>query len=540
MSHLAKISTFSLLLYVLLNPLSIKAQNLEIDSLISKFNIETDLNTKIDLCSSIGFKSMIFSKDIASSYQSKLDSIWKIDKSEKARLSSLLLKAKINRWNDCPNEAVHSFMKVLDLKPDSLIVADVYFNLGVVYSSLHFNAKAISSLKKSLRVYKMLNKLGQIHNIYNCIADVYNYNIGNYSLAEKYYLQALSAFAFLPESDKMNTLGLQSLSAIHNNIGVLYSSMKKYKQAEEHLTNSLSIAKKMNDSIGVFHSSISLSQMFNRRSLFSSAMKILIPLRKKYNNKPPYLKVEYLRELIKASAGVKKYKEAYLLTDEYALLRDSIYSIDVVKQVNRAEQKYLCKVKIEKANLDAEKEEKRYLMFFLFSGFLLIIMMVLAIVYLYYRFKLKKSEVNTLQKNNKEVLTKAIKSSCVDNVLNDLLGDLKKFASEEKLQKVGLEHLNDIIKRLSHSSNSLAKWEDFEMLFTSVYSNFYRNLDKKHTNLSLSERKLCTLIRLDFSNLDIANFLSIDQISVFVAKSRLKKKMDLESGVDLYYYLSTF
>lgn len=516
-----------------------RSQNLEIDSLKRVLEKESNLDGKVDLYDAIGFKAMIYSREEAEYYQIKLDSVWKTYKHPKARLLSHKLKAKILRWNDQPRKALQEFIKVLDLKPDSSVVADVYFNLGIVYSSLRLNDNAISSYQEALKLYKTLKISDQIHNIYNCLADVYNYNLRDYDLAEKYYLHALSSYSYLDETRKMNTLGLQSLSAIHNNMGVLYSSMGKYGKSEEHLKNSMAIAEEMKDSLGVFHCRISLAQLFRRQSLYTKSFPILKQIEGEYKKYLPYLQAEFLREWTATLAGVGQFKKAYEFTDEYALVRDTLYNTNLVRQVSRVEQEFQQKLNLEQSKIEVEKQRNRNLFLIVVSVSALVFVQILGLLYFRYRFKIRKQEIQNLQAKNRELLSDAMKQSGFSSVLDELSIDLKNFGTKEKLQKGSRDRLDDIIKKIAHSHTQF-QWEDFEMLFTRVYSDFFTNLDRKHSNLSLSERKLCALIKLDLSNFDISKFLNIELQSVHVSKSRLKKKMDLDKSIDLYYYTAKF
>ncbi|TKG89606.1 tetratricopeptide repeat protein [Puteibacter caeruleilacunae] len=512
-------------------------QNTEIDSLKSTLNETTNLDSTIELCNIIGFKSMIYSRQEAEYYQQKLDSIWEKHKNQRARLLSHRLKGKILRWNDEPKEALKEFLLVLDLKPDSLSIANVQFNLGMVYSSLHLNDKALTAYKKSISIYKSLKTNKSVHNIYNCIADVYSYNLQDYEQAEKYYLQALSSFSFQDEKFKINTEGQQSLSAIHNNLGVLYSATKQFKKAEEHLINSLSIAQQMHDSLGIFHSSISLAQMYRRHNQYEKSLQILDDFEHEYLNYAPYLQAEFLREWTTALAGSRNYKKAYEFSDHYAIVRDSLYNTAVLQQVTKVEAEYRHKLEEEQLKVEVQKSNNKTLVLVVTCITLVLILLILGLLYLRYHFYLKKEEIDLLHCKNREVLSNAMKQTGFNTILDVITKELQNFSHQEKLQKGSQVRLEELMKQISLSRTKF-QWEDFEVLFTRVYAGFLKELNKRHANLTSSERKLCALIKLDLTNLEIANFLNIEPQSVHVAKSRLRKKMVLDKSKDLYYYLN--
>lgn len=513
-----------------------RGQNPEIDSLKLVLDKEFDLDKKVRLYNAIGFKAMIYSRVEAERYQKKLDSIWKEYKHSDARIQGHKLQAKIYRWNDQPQKALEEFIKVLDLQPDSLVIADVKFNLGMVFSSLHLNNKALSNYQDALQIYKNNKNTDQAHNIYNCIADVYNYNLRDYLQAEKYYLKALSSFSFQDEKRKMNTEGIQSLSAIHNNLGVLYNISDKFVKAEEHLSTSLTLAEHMNDSIGIFHTSISLAQMYRKQELYGKSLQILNEFEKNYLKFVPYLQAEFLREWTFALAATGNYKKAFENTDRYAMVRDSLYNSEVLHQVSKVEAQYRQRLEQHQLTLQLQKDQNKVLLWIVGIVGLLSLALMLGLIYMRNHFQIKKQEILSLQAKNKEVLSDAMKQSGFNSVLEGITSELQHFCRNEKLQKGSIERLEEIIKKIGLSHTQF-QWEDFEVLFTRVYSGFFNELNRKHSNLTLSERKLCALIKLDFSNLEIAKFLNIEPQSVHVAKSRLRKKMELDKSIDLYYYL---
>lgn len=55
--------------------------------------------------------------------------------------------------------------------------------------------------------------------------------------------------------------------------------------------------------------------------------------------------------------------------------------------------------------------------------------------------------------------------------------------------------------------------------------------------MSISEKRLAGLIRMDLTNREIAGILSIEDSSVKTAKHRLKKKLALTDEQNLYQFL---
>jgi len=80
-------------------------------------------------------------------------------------------------------------------------------------------------------------------------------------------------------------------------------------------------------------------------------------------------------------------------------------------------------------------------------------------------------------------------------------------------------------------------WTSFEKDFRNSYSDFQRLLIEKHPNLTNSELKLCHLILLDTDCKSIASNLHVNEASVRVSRSRLRKKLKLEREENIRNYL---
>ena len=109
--------------------------------------------------------------------------------------------------------------------------------------------------------------------------------------------------------------------------------------------------------------------------------------------------------------------------------------------------------------------------------------------------------------------------------------------SNSKLDKT---ELLGIFKLLENSLSTDEEWEDFKVKVGALNPNFYEQLFNKHPDLSKSEIRLLTLIKIGYSQKEIAKILVIEPDSVKKAKSRVRKKLELSSSIELSNYLSRF
>jgi len=84
---------------------------------------------------------------------------------------------------------------------------------------------------------------------------------------------------------------------------------------------------------------------------------------------------------------------------------------------------------------------------------------------------------------------------------------------------------------LKASSKNFRKF--FEEAFNNTDQNFIKNLKNLHPKLTQSDLKLCAYLRLNLSTKEIAPLFGISVRSVEIKRYRLRKKMNLKSGVTL-------
>ena len=81
------------------------------------------------------------------------------------------------------------------------------------------------------------------------------------------------------------------------------------------------------------------------------------------------------------------------------------------------------------------------------------------------------------------------------------------------------------------------EWEQFELHFDKVHADFLARLRSNFPQLTPKDRKLCAFLRLNLSTKEIAPMLNISVRGVEISRYRLRKKLGLESEVNLVEYL---
>jgi len=102
-----------------------------------------------------------------------------------------------------------------------------------------------------------------------------------------------------------------------------------------------------------------------------------------------------------------------------------------------------------------------------------------------------------------------------------------------------LSIISDLISDVSKNQQNY-NWENFVNQFTLIYPNYINAILTVHPELTSSDIKLCTLLRLHISTKDIANITNLTYDSIRVFRTRLRKKLKLGSDEGLVAYLMQF
>lgn len=99
--------------------------------------------------------------------------------------------------------------------------------------------------------------------------------------------------------------------------------------------------------------------------------------------------------------------------------------------------------------------------------------------------------------------------------------------------------INEVVRELEMEP-SKGQWEEFEVRFHQVHTDFYKNLGKKYPDLTSNELRLCAFLKLNMNTKDIAAITFQSTNSIGVARFRLRQKFGLEKEENLTNFLTQF
>jgi tetratricopeptide (TPR) repeat protein len=145
----------------------------------------------------------------------------------------------------------------------------------------------------------------------------------------------------------------------------------------------------------------------------------------------------------------------------------------------------------------------------------------------------KQQKEEEIKFKNKELTTTALQIIERDTLLNDIKSKIAKLEFPLSEQKKVQDVLNSL------KINKALRWDEFELYFTQVHDDFYNKLKVTYPSLTPTELKMCALIKLGFSSKDIAALMGIGVPGINTSRYRIRKKMNLEEGVNFTNFLKS-
>ena len=100
--------------------------------------------------------------------------------------------------------------------------------------------------------------------------------------------------------------------------------------------------------------------------------------------------------------------------------------------------------------------------------------------------------------------------------------------------------IKEIKKRLNSFSDTEKTWDEFKIHFENVNRGFFDRLNEQFPNLTLLDQRICAYVKMGLGNREIAQINYVETDSVKRSISRLRKKLDLESGMTLRDFIADF
>jgi tetratricopeptide (TPR) repeat protein/DNA-binding CsgD family transcriptional regulator len=483
-------------------------------------------------------------------------------------------------------EAINSYNQCIEYslpRNDSVTVRECYLNKGVIYFTKGLNSKALEfyllalTYSENLDKEKEYNNIGAVFFIEQEYEEAYNYynkalelmmekgdqygisvtnnNIGDvFKMMQKYDVALIYYNKVLSVSDSLNNPELEIVCL--NNIGIVKEMMNDNDSAIYYYGKGLEKAELLNDQILITRTMGLMGNIFFEKGLYAEAKSYLeraFNLSKDLVIYEDMSNTSKLLQLIYEKNG--NFKEAYRYANMHILASDSLHSNEAKRQVLKLMFDHKINVQeLERRQLlDTEQHERRKSTFkFYLIILILIIIVLLAILFLFRTMQQRKIErikkekadlqlVNVekdVELRNREIIEKVLKISEKNELIDatvKLLDDFSPTLSQKQRSQL------EAITRDLRMRGTKNQWEEFYGYFSQVYSQFYEKLEKEFPGLTLNEKRLCALLKLNMTTKDMAAITNLNFKSIEVARTRLRKKFNLtNSNLTLQEFFSQF
>jgi two-component system, sensor histidine kinase PdtaS len=359
-------------------------------------------------------------------------------------------------------------------------IADIYNNIAELYRYLRNIEKALFFNNLSLELEIELKNDQGIADSYHNIAGAYYVDM-QYAKAKEWYKKSIEK--------KIEINDRRGLSSSYINMGAISEKEKNLKKAEFYYRLAYDLKEGLEDKLGMIKLEYSFGRIFINNKNFEeaeknylSALKISREIGSKEAIKDAYLNLYELKK------SQNKTAEALFYMESFSIIRDSLYSEQILKKTSALESDYLLEkqekeiVMLQKEKIEHQLEEqinkeKRNYLYIGFSLFFI------GGVELFRRYN-KKREMNQLlehtvkeRTSNLEAKTKEVELM-LKEIHHRVKNNLQLITSLLKLQihynpnikpKVIVDQINTKIKCMAMIHDKLYKAEDFQNLSTMPY-----------------------------------------------------------------------
>ncbi|GAA5095526.1 hypothetical protein GCM10023210_28380 [Chryseobacterium ginsengisoli] len=381
------------------------------------------------------------------------------------------------------NQESFYFLNIAEKKlksfDDNPLKARLYFLYGTYYYRLELHQQAIKSFNKSL---DFANKIQD-----KKLSEKLKYNV---------YDWKRSSFESLNQMDSVYS---NERKCMASPMPMLYITIASRHLDKGEIDSAKYYTDKANDLVLAKKAPIegksnvlrAYGKLYIKKKEYDKALKCLfesLEITKKMNFKKRDLEsYKLIYEAYKGQNDLQKENE-YLL--KYSALNDSLNQVE----------KQMANLPIEKLlNDQAEENEKsKNSLYYIIIGVTLISLFIICMLIRFFNQKQKENDTTIHQKVQETDLLKKKLDTAIDEVIHLAITDDPSF----------------IVK------------------FKEVYSEFYTTLRSEYPQLTVNDMKFFALIKLKFSNKEIAEYAHMSIRTVESKKYRLRKKIDLATDVD--------
>jgi len=443
-----------------------------------------------------------------------------------------------------------------------LLISDIAY----IYTLKKMYNEALEYYILAIEEARCIEGITWLSSGYNNLGYFY-YMQQDYEKALNYYNKAKS-YINIENIGKWSELFYLNISENIAHIYLEYS--KKYKEAAAIQKEVAKVRRKYDDEKGAISADIERLKSLAIIKDFKEANKLKKIIDAYFMNKnsdeiiyddTSFAYERYFKARLLNHEHAKEYEQYFKVSKELTNYLKKKFDYNKVKNeeaitsyIKLQENEFKSKLKLEK-ELALEKDSSYNKdRFFLFLVILMLCITITSLIIINYAIKQRKKR--TEQDN---IITKlTLRNTTLEKEkLNDMLEAKEKdiinvIADNEMRTKFLVNILNkieggnstdSIIKELVFDIKSQIQIEErltfLQSDLNNVNANFDNILVKKYQNLTKTEREICSFIRLNFSIKEIAQIRNVSIGAIKMTRSRIRKKMNLPSEMELDQFIQT-
>ncbi len=425
--------------------------------------------------------------------------------------------------------------------------SDIQAKIGLIHFYLRDLDKSIGCYNEALRVLEDAEDLDTAGlamrkvRLFNNIAGVYIQR-SDYATALPYFQQAVEINRVLNDR--------RIESSLNNNIGICLMETGQYIPANDHFLKALAVRKETGDVRGqaqvlnnLGKNQVNFGHFEAARDHFEQALEIGRAIGSRESM------VISLESLALVNDTLHNYTAALAAHREFKTLNDSLYNAGTRLTIARLEEEYRRDKEREVFAAEAERRNaesaRRQTWNFALAGALFFLLLTAFLLFRIMRARVRNSALEqeklrlergmlaaeqTILKDSLEFKDRELTANALFLLKkNELIGHIAERLLKAKptFRQENQQVIQEIVRDLQ-SSHDEQNWKEFEAHFTRVHTSFYQTLQERFPALTPNERKLCAFLRLNMSTKDISAITQQTLNSITVARSRLRKKLEIE------------
>lgn len=443
--------------------------------------------------------------------------------------------------------------------------AYVNLSLSKVYQRSGNQNQSFLYLHQARQLFGELNHELGMSMVFSSLGHFYE-KAQQYDSALQYQKRALTLLEKIGES--------AGLSEIHDNIGSIYEDLNQFDQAQMHFEIALEINQKNNNQASAIVNLNNIGDTYRKREQYEQALIYsLQALELAESANLDYQIKSACRDLSKIYEALGQTDQALAYLTRSYEITDDLFSEQIAAEIANTQAVYELEQKQQRISiLEKEQGFNRTITILSSTGVLLFLILGGAVSYQQKSKNIKKRKLleaeATLAKTQLEVTqlseqklktelenialkeeqlqqelelkSKSLTKSALHMIQkNEFLHDIRKKLKDVRKGEPELQdkRIKKLIKSIELNFNMDDDWQEFETIFQQVHSAFFEKLKMLYPNLSPAEVRLCAMLRLNLHSKDMAAIMGISQDSLRIARYRLRKKLGLSKGSNLYSFI---